>query len=60
MTTTYIDVNAQNSDVKNKETNASWQYKLKEPIVLPAGSQIAALTSIVNYKRIVGQAIDVK
>ena len=60
MTTTYIDVNAQNSDVKNKETNASWQYKLKEPIVLPAGSQIAALTSFVNFKGIVGQAIDVK
>ena len=60
MTTTYIDVNAQNSDVKNKETNASWQYKLKEPIVLPAGSEIAALTSFVNFKGIVGQAIDVK
>ena len=60
MTTTYIDVNAQNADVKNKETNASWVYKLKEPIVLPAGSTVAALSSFVNFKGIVGQAIDVK
>ena len=42
MTTTYIDVNAQNADIKNKETNASWVYKLKEPIVLPANSEVAA------------------
>ena len=60
MTTSYIDVNAQNADIKNTETNASWKYKLKEPIVLPAGSEIAALSSFVNFKGIVGQAIDVK
>ena len=60
MTTIYVDANAQNSDVKNKNTNASWSYKLKEPLVLPAGSEIAALTSFVNFKGIVGQAIDIK
>ena len=60
MTTTYIDVNASNADVKDKTTNASWKYKLKEPIVLPAGSSVAALTSFVNFKGIVGQAIDIK
>jgi len=60
MTTTYIDVNAANADVKDRTTNASWKYKLKEPLVLPAGSSIAALTSFVNFKGIVGQAIDIK
>ena len=60
MTTTYIDVNAANADVKDRTTNASWKYKLKEPVVLPAGSTIAALTSFVNFKGIVGQAIDIK
>ena len=60
MNTTYIDVNASNADVKDKTTNASWKYKLKEPIVLPAGSSVAAVTSFVNFKGIVGQAIDIK
>ena len=60
MTTTYIDVNAQNADIKNTETNASWSYKLKEPLVLPPNSTVAALTSFVNFKGIVGQAIDIK
>ena len=60
MSTTYIDVNALNGSVKDRTTNASWQYKLKEPLVLPAGSEIAALTSFVNFKGIVGQAIDIK
>jgi len=60
MTSFYIDVNALNAEVKDKTTNASWKYKLKEPLVLPANSEIAALTSFVNFKGIVGQAIDIK
>ena len=60
MTSIYVDVNALNAEVKDKTTNASWKYKLKEPLVLPANSEIAALTSFVNFKGIVGQAIDIK
>ncbi len=60
MSTSYIDVNSTNSFVKNSETNASWRYKLKEPIRLPANTEVAALSSFINFKGIVGQAIDIK
>ncbi len=58
--TFYIDANRNNSSIKNNDNKNEWEYKLSNPIMLPAGTQVSVLDTFVNKKGIGGQTIEIE
>ncbi|MGI9555543.1 MAG: hypothetical protein ACR2M9_01665, partial [Cyanophyceae cyanobacterium] len=60
MTTTYIDLNAQNAKIINTGKNNRFNVQMNNGMRLPTGSQVSVQNSFINYQGVVGASIEIR
>ena len=60
MTTTYIDLNAQNAKIINTGKNNRFNVQMNNGMRLPTGTQVSVQNSFINYQGVVGASIEIR